>query len=237
MEQAIFRGGLIALTLGGLARWVTHLDDDAVTDINTINYKTFINTVNTGDLLLTSSTEVSSPTRNYTNSLWSHCGIAYWLDNKLYEWSAHGESEQVLNSLGFEGYSGPQLVPVDFLASLSGAVFWRKVGMSEVQRSFVGKAVAKLAYKLQFSSKREFLVYLGRPWVSMFDGVGDGMACPHVVAATYGGAGVIDIDRRLSQYTPKSFCDVGDAKYRVRVGPIKMVLGYDTTTLVNLDKK
>lgn len=240
MEEAIFSGSIIALILGGLSRWVTHMDDTIVEDIQTVPFREFIKTVKTGDLILTSSTELSSMTRMVTNSLWSHCGIAYWNDDpktgerKLYEWSAHSENEHVLNSRGEFGSSGPQLVSLDFLVGLNGSVFWRRVDMSDEQRSNVAIAVEAMAYKIRFSSLTEFMVYLGKPFSSIYDGFGGGMACSHVVAATYIGCKVIDLDRNLSQYTPKSFSDIGDALWNVNVAPIKMVVGYDATSLVRL---
>lgn len=233
--QALISGGLVAFGLGGLLRWTTHFEDDIVENIDDISYRDFVKEVKTGDLILTSSTELTSITRMFTNSLWSHCGIAYWGDDgKLYEWSAHSETEHVLNSRGEFDCSGAQLVPVEYLAALNGSVFWRRVDMKESQRSYVKKAIDAIAYKIRFSTLTEFMVYLGSPFAALFDGVGGGMACSHVVAATYIGAGVMDIDRKLSQYTPKSFSDIGDALWKVNTAPIKMVVGYDATTLVRL---
>lgn len=240
MQTAILSGGIVALGLGGLARWATHLEDSIIEDIQSIPYRDFIKTVKTGDLILTSSTEITSMTRMVTNSLWSHCGIAYWGPDprtgkrSLYEWSAHSDTEHVLNSKGEFDCSGPQLVPLEFLASLNGSVFWRRVDMTEEQRAFVDKAVEVMAYKIRFSTLAEFMVYLGKPFSSLCDGMGGGMACPHVVASTYIGSGVIDLDRNLSQYTPKSFSDIGDALWSVNVAPTKMVVGYDATSLVSL---
>lgn len=229
---------LVALALGGLAQWATHYDDSVTEDMNAVTYKDFVASVHTGDLLLTSSTEISSITRMFTNSLWSHCGIAYWEGDRLYEWSAHNETEGLLNSRSEHGRGGPQLVPLEYLVSAAGSVFWRRVDMTEEQRGRVGEAVHKLGYSdIGFSMLPEFLVYLGIPFVSLFDGFGGGLACPHVVAATYAGAGCMDLRGPLSTYTPKSFSDVGDALWKVNVAPTKMVLGYDTTNLINIKLK
>lgn len=237
MQAALLSGGLIALSLGGLLRCVTHLEDDIIEDTETIPFNKFIKEVKNGDLILTSSTELTSVTRMVTNSLWSHCGIAYWGDDgKLYEWSAHSDTEHVLNSKGEFDSSGAQLVPLEYLVGLNGSVFWRRIDMTEIQRTFVKKAVDALAYKIRFSTLSEFMVYLGSPFATIFDGIGGGMACPHVVAATYIGAGVMGIDRKLSQYTPKSFSDAGTALWKVNVAPIKMVVGYDATSLIRLKK-
>ena len=240
MQNALIGGGLVALSLGNLVRLASHWEDDIVEDVDTVSYKDFISCVKTGDLLLTSSTEISSITRAFTDSLWSHCGIAYWAfdpdsgTKALYEWSSHCKEENVLNSRGVFGTGGPQLVPVEFLASMAGAVFWRRVDMDDAQRQCVQRAVDALAYKVRFSATSEFLVYCG---LSVFDGFGGGMACSHVVASTYGGGGVVDLKSNLSQYTPKSFSETGNAAWTVNVAPTKMVGGYDATTLIRLYQK
>jgi len=130
---------------------------------------------------------------------------------------------------------GPQLVPMEVLVAYSGTVFWRSVEIDETQRQVgIGKVVDQMAYKLKFSSNIEFLSYIGWPFSSLFEGYGGGMACPHVVAATYGAIGALNLDRNMTLYTPESLSDTGDAKWLVPVGLTNMVVGFDATSLIKL---
>lgn len=228
----------IGFALGEAVQALTYLDDkigEGWDVTKSVPYRDFKANVKTGDLLLQSSTSITSMTRMWTRSLWSHVGMAY-IDEQsgiLYEWSAHNESEGVSNSLGVV-CGGPQLVPLERMAAESGTVFWKPVRMSEFQRHGIGSVVGNLAYKLKFSDNVEFLSYLGWPFSKIFAGYGGGMACPHTVAATYTAVGVITLDRDISLYTPESFSDSGDAKWNVPVGLTNMVVGFDATSLVRL---
>jgi hypothetical protein len=236
MSDPLLRASLVTLALGSAAQAITYLDDKMGDgwDVPSISYRDFMAQVQTGDLILTSSTSITSMTRMWTHSLWSHVGMVY-RDDKLYEWSAHNESESMTNSRGVV-CGGPQLVPLENLVAESGTVFWRRVNMTTEQRANINDVVDRLAYKLQFSDNVEFLSYLGWPFSRIFAGYGGGMACPHVVAATYMAVGVMNLDRDISIYTPESFSDTGDAKWNVPVGLTNMVVGFDTTSLVHLPR-
>lgn len=230
----IIGGSLITMALGTAAEAITYLDDSMGEgwDVPSVTYRDFITNVKTGDLILTSSTQITSPTRIITKSLWSHVGIAYFDENNsLYEWSSHIESEGIDNSIGTV-CGGPQLVPMERLAVESGTIFWRPVHTIDAER--IRAVVRQFAYKLRFSAKLEFFAYAGWPFSKIFAGHGGGMACPHIVAATYAGSGELELDRDLSLYTPESFSDTGDAKWNVAVGQTRMVVGFDATSLVRL---
>ena len=236
MSSSLLRASVIALAFGKAAHTLTYLDDSMAEGFGagSVSYRDFVEQVQNGDLILTSSTSVTSINRIMTGSLWSHVGMAYVAkDGRIYEWSAHSSNEVIDNSNGIP-CGGPQLVPLDRLVAESGAVFWRPVNMAEDQRAGIGPIVKKLAYKLPFSDNVEFLSYLGWPFSKMFAGYGGGMACPHIVAATYATVGAIDLDRDVSLVTPESFSETGDAKWNVSVGRTSMVVGFDATRLVKI---
>ena len=234
--RTVMGGSLVALALGKVALKLTYLEDSFGEGFGagSISYKDFAGLVRSGDLILTSSTLVTSMNRMMTGSLWSHVGTAYIAnDGRIYEWSAHNSNEVMDNSNG-TACGGPQLVPLDRLVAESGTAFWRPVRMSEEQRAGIEPIVKKLAYKLPFSDNVEFLSYLGWPFSRMFAGYGGGMACPHIVAATYAAIGAIELDRDVSLFTPESFAETGDVKWNVPVGQTSMVVGFDATRLVNI---
>lgn len=227
----------MGLALGEAIQTLTYLDDHIAEgwDVpKSVPYREFAGLVRTGDLILTSSTSITSMTRMFTKSLWSHVGMAYvGGDGRLFEWSSHNGSENIDNSAGVV-CGGPQLVPMERLAAESGTVFWRPVRMTDAQRDAVPAVVEKFAYRLRFSDNVEFLSYLGWPFSKIFAGYGGGMACPHIVASTYASVGALMLDRDISLYTPESFSDTGDARWIVPVGITSMVMGFDATRLVRL---
>jgi hypothetical protein len=238
--RILLPASIITVALGKIAESITYLDDSIGEgwDVHSVPYSEFKSKVKTGDLILTSSTSIMSITRLWTKSLWSHTGIAYIRkkDGKLYEWSSHNEKEKIANTLGVV-CGGPQLVQMDQLAAENGTIYWRPVNMEDKQRDAIDKVITDFAYKLHFSDGLELLSYAGWPFSKIFAGYGGGMACTHIVAATYTAIGVMNLDRDISLYTPESFSDSGDAKWNVSVGLTKMVVGYDTSRLVNLPKK
>ena len=233
------KAGIITAALGTAASAVTYLDDTVAEgcDQPSVSYHEFRKQVRTGDLILCSSTLITSFTRIWTQSLWSHVGMAYFDDNDtLYEWSSHNKTESITNSMNIVR-GGPQLVAMERLAAESGTVFWQPVTLNDEQRARISNVVRLLAYRLKFSSNVEMLTYAGGPFARWFAGYGGGMACPHVVAATYGAIGALELDRDLATYTPEMLSETGDAKWLVPTGTTKMVVGYDSTSLINLPKK
>lgn len=225
------------------ARYISYLDDGIADGDDvplSVPYSEFERDALDGDLLLTSSTEITSMTRMYTHSLWSHVGVLYRAPPSgiICEWSAHNESENIGNTAEFV-CGGPQLVPVENLVAVSGTVFWKPaLLLSANQRAGIASVVRQLAYKLRFSSNVEFLAYAGWPFSSLLAGYGGGLACPHVVAATYAAIGALELDRNLALYTPENFSDTGDAKWvsRDMFGATRMVVGYDSTRLIKLPR-
>ena len=238
MAATILGGAVASMAIAGLARTITYLDDSIGEgeQVESVPFSEFRQRVRTGDMLLTSSTEITSMTRMYTQSLWSHIGIACFApsnNNRLYEWSSHNETENIGNSWGIV-CGGPQLVPVENLAAESGTIFWRPMGLKDKQRLGIRDVVQGMAYRSHFSDAAELLVYLGWPFTTIFAGYGGGMACPHVVAATYAAVGALELDRDVSVYTPEMLSDSGDAKWLEPTGRTKMVVGYDSSSLVLL---
>jgi hypothetical protein len=239
--MAVAAAAIVAASVGRIAQAISYLDDGIGEgdDVQlSVPYSEFEREARDGDLLLTSSTEITSMTRMVTSSLWSHTGMVYRVGDVICEWSAHNESEEIGNTIGIPS-GGPQLVPVENLVAVSGTVFWRPaLALSDAQRAGVGSVVRQLAYKLRFSDSIEFLAYAGWPFSKIFAGYGGGMACPHVVAATYAAIGALDLDRNLALYTPESFSESGDALWKPRdlFGGIRMVVGYDATRLIRLPR-
>ena len=245
MIATLLGGAALAAAVGGLARTATYLDDGIGEgdDVQlSVPYSEFEREARDGDLLLTSSTLITSMARMVTRSLWSHSGMVYRAplpgcgDDIICEWSAHNISEEIGNTVGV-ACGGPQLVPVENLVAESGTVFWRPaLALSHEQRCGVGHVVSQLAYKLRFSSSIEFLAYAGWPFSKIFAGYGGGMACPHVVAATYAAIGALYLDRNIALFTPDSFSETGDAKWIPQdlFGATRMVVGYDARRLVRL---
>lgn len=240
----IAAAALVAASIGHVASRLSYLDDGIGEgdDVQlSVPYSEFYQYARDGDLLLTSSTCITSLTRMVTRSLWSHVGIVYRapLDtgkDLICEWSAHNSSEMITNTSG-RVCGGPQLVPLEHLVAESGTVFWRPaLALSEFQRSRVAGIVQQLAYKIRFSSGLEFLAYAGWPFSEIFAGYGGGMNCTHIVAATYAAMGALELDRNLALYTPESLSETGDAQWRPHdlFGAARMVVGYNATSLIKL---
>ena len=123
------------------------------------------------------------------------------------------------------------------LASESGTVFWRPALLEETARNIVKEFIEKTAYKIKFSNYIEFFGYWSMALANALDGYGGGMACSHIVAATYLACHAIELTKPLTQYVPNCFSEDGDVRWLVNVGCTKMVLGYDTSTLIRLYKK
>jgi len=234
------------LAAGGIAHALTYISDDIAVmpnSIKSVDFENFEASARTGDLLLTSSTAITSVSRIITGSLWSHCGILY-IENDtdgfgetvknrqqqqlaMYEWSSHSPSEQVYDRNGARGVNGTQLVPLSYLAADNGTIFWRPLGLSEDQRRDVAAVARRMYGKIAFSEPLSFAAYIGGPMAHVFNDYGIGMACPHVVASTYAFAGALLLDRPLTQYTPETFSDTGDALWAVDVGKTRMVTNFD----------
>lgn len=242
MANAVLGGGLMAAALGGILKSVSYLGDDLDTPggnrVESVSYAEFVKEARTGDLILTSCP--TSVSRIFTKSLWSHCGMV-WRDasagGKLYEWSSHTEEEAVMNSNGGTPTGGSQLVPLEYLASDNGAIFWRQVGLDDGQVRKLDEFVGKFKYKLEFSSFPELLAYLGPVMAKFFNGYGTGMVCSHTVAATYMAVEALTNDRHLSQFCPETFAPTGDASWLVPVSEtVKMVVGFDTRELISIPR-
>lgn len=225
--------GLAGLFVGKALGALTYLDDTV--DFDSVSYSDFYKHAKTGDLLLFSSTYVTSMTRMWTHSQWSHVGMVYRApnDNRIYEWSAHNSNEEILNSKG-SSCGGPQLVPLENVVAESGCVYWKPLALSAHQRDTVADIIKLYAYKIGFSSNVEFLSYVCKPLSKVFAGYGSGMACPHIVAATLQAMDAIEIDRNISLYIPEHFSDTGDVKWKVGTERTKMVVGYDINSLIRL---
>jgi hypothetical protein len=229
----------VTLGLAGVYRLFSHMGDDLVTEAPTVAYEELERRRGgkgaTGDLLLTSNTLItSSPTKIGTRSPWTHCGILYVNEqdnNSLFEWGCHSGREGILNSRGERGFRGAQLVPLPYLMADNGCAFWRPVEMSREDRQKIKDVVARLDHKIDFVNVAEFGAVLGGPFERAFNGFSPGMACSHLVAATYMAAGVIANDRHITQFLPQTFAatppdDDGAAQWLVDVSPhIYQILG------------
>ena len=238
--SSMLGGSLMAMAVGGIANSITYLGDDLDTSdalVETVPYSTFLKKARTGDLILTSCP--TSVSRIATKSLWSHCGIL-WRDpntNIMYEWSAHMGDEKVMNTSG-KYFDGCQLVPLDYLASDNGAIFWRQVSLDRQQRQKMDEFVDTIKYTVEFSQLPELLAYMGPTAGKIFNGFGTGMVCSHIVAATYMAVDAIANDRHLSQYSPETFSSTGDASWLVPVSSkANMVVGFDTSRLISFAKR
>lgn len=252
METAILGGCLAALAAGGIAHALTYISDDiavAPESIPSISFEDFEATARTGDLLLTSSTSITSVSRLLTGSLWSHCGILYIDDSNdvlltttttttttttrrrtrssMYEWSSHSPGEQVYDRNGMRGINGTQLVPLSYLAADNGTVFWRRVALTDEQRDDIASLVRKMYGKIAFSEALSFAACIGGPIGHVFNDYGIGMACSHVVASTYAFANALLLDRPLTQYTPETFSDTGDARWTADVEKTRMITNFN----------
>lgn len=237
METGILGSALVLYGLGKAAHRFTFMGEDIMAggNVESVSYSTFRERAKTGDLVLTSSTAITSVSRMVTQSIWSHCGVVWQdRDGSLYEWSSHSEGEGVPNTIG-RPFGGAQLVPLDYLASDNGTIYWRPIGLNAAQRKCVDKMVDEFKYGVKFSDTPEFLSYFGPIMAKAFNGFGAGMACSHLVATTYIAANAIALDRHITQYTPKTFSDSGDAEWLVEVSErVKMVVGFDTSRLISL---
>lgn len=232
MEYAVLGASLTAAVTGLLTYGLSFMEDFNLP--SPIPYQEFIRQSRTGDILLTASTEITSVTRLITRSMYSHCGILYKDDvGGLYEWSSHAAGEGVMNTSG-KAFGGAQLVPLSYLASDNGTVFWKRVHLSARQRSKVQEVIRLMAYKTEFSQSPEFLAFLGGLFAKVFNGFGTGMVCSHTVAITYMAAEAISKDRNLTQYYPETFSDEGSVDWLVPTSKTRMILGCDTTKLINL---
>ena len=237
MEKAIFGGSLTAVVVGSIAHAYTYINDSY--EPESVSYKRFVAESNTGDLILTSGTDILTVSRLVTRSMWTHCGILY-IDNttgRRYEWSSHSVREQVANTAGTP-YGGAQLVPLDYLVADNGALYWRKLDITDEQRTEIRRVVRTMAYKVDFSSDPEFAAFMGGPFALAFNEFGSGVSCSHLVATTYMAANIITHDRNLTQNIPDSFSDAGDVDWLcTSVSPTKLVMGFDTSRLINLNLK
>ena len=238
MEVGLLGAALMAYGFGKVVDRFSYMGDDIVSggEVETVSYAKFVAKARTGDLILTSSTAITSLSRVVTKSIWSHCGIVWKRpeDGVLFEWSSHNDAEGVPNTAG-RPFAGAQLVPLDYLAADNGAIYWRAVELDKVQRSDVCAVVDRLKYRVGFSDTPEFLAYFGPVMARLFNGFGSGMACSHLVAATYMAANAMALDRHLTQFTPKTFSESGDAGWLVEVAPrVSMVVGFDTSRMVRL---
>ena len=236
---SILGSSLAMWGMGKIANRMTYMGDD-VDDgeyAQSISYSKFSKMAKTGDLILTSASAITSVSRMISKSIWSHCGIV-WKDpktGKLYEWSSHNHSEDVHNTEGIVNFGGTQLVPLSYLASDNGCLFWRRVNLSVDQQDKLNKYVEATKYKVTFSDSLEFVAMLTPVTAKLFNGFGSGMACCHTVAASYIAANVIALDRHITQFTPSSFSDTGDVSWQVPVDDhVYMVVGFDTRDLINL---
>jgi len=236
---SVLSSSLALWGIGKIAGRLTYMGDDvdAGEHANSIPYSRFCKLAKTGDLILTSSTAITSVSRMVSRSIWSHCGIV-WKDprtHRLFEWSSHNSSENVCNTEGLANFGGTQLVPLSYLASDNGCLFWRRVEMSDVQRAKLNTYIENTKYKVNFSDPMEFVAMLTPLTAKLFNGYGSGMACCHTVAASYIAAEVIALDRHITQFTPTSFSDSGDVAWQVPVDDhMNMVVGFDTTDLIRL---
>jgi len=226
----------MAMAVGGLARTITYLGDDLDSSTGpaiSVSYSKFKQRAKSGDLILTSCP--TSVSRVVTKSLWSHCGII-WRDPEtdvMYEWSSHMREEGVMNTQG-DRFGGCQLVPLDYLASSNGTVFWRQVRLDPNQRQKLDDFIGKMKYTVEFSAYPEFLAYFGPVMAKIFNGFGTGMVCSHTVAVTYMAIEAMANDRHLSQYCPETFAPTGDASWLVPISPyVNIVVGFDTSRLIS----
>ena len=236
MERLVIGGGLLAMAVGSLGKALTYMGDDLECgeEVESVRYSEFEARAKTGDLILTSYPSI---TRAFTKSMWSHCGMVWREtepDGRIYEWSSHMESEGVLNTVG-EPRGGTQLVPMDYLASDNGAVFWRHVALGPERRRRVREFVDLLKYQVDFSSLPELAVFLGPIGASLFSDFGTGMTCSHIVAATYLAAEALTLDRSISRFSPETFSPTGDASWLVPVAErVSMVVGFDMKSLISI---
>lgn len=238
MDFLLLGGGVATLAVSGIAHLLSHLGDD-LGAMDSVSYHEFAARSRTGDLILTSNPSVLTISRVVTRSGWSHCGILVKdeASGKFFEWSAHSSDEEVLNSRGTRGFGGAQLVPLEYLASDNGTVFWRPVpGMGEREREKLTKAIEALAYQVKFPDGAEFAAFLGGPFSSALNDLGEGMACSQLVALSYMAAGAIASDRNISQFSPSSFsAEEGDAAWLVTPSArAYMLSGFDTSGLLTI---
>lgn len=225
--------------IGKIANRMTYMGDDVDDGEHalSVSYAKFSKTAKTGDLILTSSTAITSVYRMVSRSIWSHCGIV-WKDPKtgvLYEWSSHNPTENVCNTKGIDHFGGTQLVPLSYLASDNGCLFWRRVDLSKVQQDKLNRYIESTKYRVNFSDPAEFIAMLTPVTAKFLNGFGSGMACCHTVATSYIAADVIALDRHITQFHPASFSDTGDVSWQVPVDDkVRMVVGFDTRDLIDL---
>ena len=233
----IIQGGLALAAMGKIGTAITYLGDDidsADGPVQSVTFSDFAKNSNTGDLIFTSCP--TSISRIFTKSMWSHCGIVCKKcpGSTIYEWSSHMASEGLPNSYGDRPFNGTQLVPLDRLAAENGAVYWRPVYMDKSQRNKIKEYIRSAKYKIPFSEYPELAAYLGKIPAKLFNGFGTGMVCSHTVASTYLYAGVLALDRHVSQFSPETFSPSGNAMWNVPIcRDIKMVEAYDMNHFIS----
>ena len=226
------KAGVVSISLGVIAKIASSMIDYDDGSMKSITFKDFKKSVKTGDLIITSSSNII--TRTITSSQWTHCGIAYVASNGIiYEWSSHDGKESLYNSRGIQ-CNGSQLIPLDVLYATYGCIMWRSVNITGLESKLLCNFVRNAAYKFKFSDMTELTAYCGLPT----NGYGGGYACSHLVAATYATAGVIKLDRNISSYSPATFSDTGDCCW-IRpesVAPTRLIVGFDCSRMVTFKK-
>lgn len=232
MQKAVIGGSLVTAVVGGIVNLLAHMmSDDPVT--HSISFSEFKREARTGDLIIMSNQNLSI-TRVGRRTMWTHVGILVRNGDQLLEWSSHMNGEdELINTMGTQ-CGGTQLAMLDKMAAVYGCVYWKRVDLEDSQRRKLTRFINAIAYKTSFTNKEELLALVGRPFSTFFNGSSAGLACSHVVALTYMAADALGHDRHLTQYAPDSFAKPEGVDWLVPVGPVTMVVGFDTGSLVKL---
>jgi hypothetical protein len=200
----------VAAVIGGeLLMRISYMEDDDNDMAIPLSFDEFYSKAETGDLVLTSGIHASSViTRSFMASQWSHCGIVYKSkDGNIYEWSSHRIGENIRSCDG-KIHDGPQLIPIQNLGS---TVYLCKV---QCNRTRMINTIGKLMSSLTTMPFIDVLSLIGCAFSTPSLDTGMGVTCAQLVALTYYSAGVLLIDRPLTNYIPDTFSPQGDAAWK-----------------------
>lgn len=200
---------LVSVLLAGLGKFFMDAFDNIGegAEVYSSTFKNFRSKSKTGDLILTSATTLTSVTRFVTTSLYSHVGVIYKKGTIIYEWSSHSTAEQLGNG------SGTQLNRIEDIIANSGQIFWCPIEIDEEKARRIEEYIGASLQKMDFPSIFSFISYGKGPFSKLSDEMT--VNCAQLVALTYLAADAIEIDRYIGYYTPSSFVDGDNVKWRV----------------------
>lgn len=234
-KMSVFGTSVFATGVMVGLQMLTRLEDAEESDKESVNYSEFREAVKTGDILLSSSTELNSVTRWVTGSPWSHCGLAYVdpKDGKIYEWSAHCEEEGLISRKG-GCYGGAQLIEVNQLIATSGSLFWRPIDSSKSNRRKISRVIEAWDKTPScFPSYGEFVIDFMMMGSKSCYGK---LVCSQVVAATLASCDVIELTgKKLHKCVPMDFSEEGNSvSWNRTPSNTRCIVGCDSSQLVDL---